>query len=74
MVTWIMGRDQYGNTHHDLGAHPRQELARRLGYSAKSAKKQYTDKKSGEVVHTGYVFGKTWITLYRVEPWEQPGP
>ena len=64
-----MAIDQYGQTYHGL-KHPRQDLLERLGYS--SARKMYQDKKDGSTVHVGYVIGGLWLTLYRVEPVENP--
>lgn len=34
--------------------------------------KMYQDKRDGSVVHVGYVIGGHWLTLYRVEPVENP--
>jgi hypothetical protein len=62
-----MAVDQYGQTEHGL-EYPRRDLLERTGYS--HAEKMYQDKKSGEVVHTGYVIGDRWFTLYNVEPFE----
>jgi hypothetical protein len=67
-MTGIMGIDQYGEIYHDLGKHPRKELLRRLGYQ--SAARMYRDKKDGSSVVCGYVIGRFWIDLYRVEPLE----
>jgi hypothetical protein len=67
-MTGIMGIDQYGKTYHDLGEHPRQELLRRLGYQ--SATRMYRDKKDGSSVACGYVIGRLWVDLYRIEPLE----
>jgi hypothetical protein len=67
-MRWIMGVDQYGETYHDLGKHPRKELLRRLGYQC--ATRMYRDKKDGSNVACGYVIGRLWISLYRVEPLE----
>jgi hypothetical protein len=64
----IMGVDQYGETYHDLGKHPRKELLKRLGFT--KADKMYRDKKDSSVVHCGYVIGSRWISLYRVDPIE----
>ena len=67
--TWIMGRDQYGRTYHDLGEHPRKTLMERFG--RKRASKMYFDKREGPPKHIGYVVGGHWVTLYKVEPWER---
>ena len=61
-----MGIDQYGQTHHALGAHPRKELMKRLGTS--HVEKMYADTAEG-TKHVGYVIGRLWVTLYKVEPW-----
>lgn len=66
----IMGIDQYGNTFHHLGKHPRKALIDKLGGS--SASKMYADKKDGSSVHVGYIVNTHWVTLYRVEPFEKP--
>lgn len=65
---WTMGRDQYGDTYHDLGKHPRKALLEHFGRS--HAKKMYTDKKDGETRHVGYIIAGRWITLYNISPWE----
>ena len=64
-----MGIDQYGQSYHDLGKHPRQELLNRLGY--KSASKMYIDKKDGSSKHIGYIISNYWITLHKVERMEK---
>ena len=64
-----MGRDQYGQYYHDLGPHPRKSLLELL--CRKSAQKMYVDKKNGPSVHIGYIIAGLWITLYKVEAWEQ---
>ena len=60
-----MATDQYGQTYHDLGPHPRKELMNRLGTS--HAAKMYVDTKSGETRHIGYVIARLWLTLFKVE-------
>ena len=65
-----MAIDQHGTTYHSLGAHPRTELAKRLGCSPRSARKMYCDTEDGQTKHIGYVFGRNWLTLYHVESWE----
>ena len=64
-----MAIDQYGNTFHGL-KHPRKELMERIGCT--HVQKMYQDKRDGSVVHVGYVIGGHWLTLYRVEPVENP--
>ncbi len=70
MTTSTMGIDQYGETFHDLGPHPRSELLKRLG--RKSAAKMYRDKRNGPPVHVGYIVAGRWIDLYDVTPRERP--
>jgi hypothetical protein len=65
----LMGIDQYGQTYHALGQHPRKELLSRIG--RKSARKMYVDKKDGSTAHCGYVIAGLWITLYEVRPFEK---
>ena len=65
-----MGRDQFGETYHDLGKYPRKTLLARLG--RRSARKMYVDCLSEPYTrHVGYVIADRWITLYQVTPWEQ---
>lgn len=68
-MTEIMGIDQYGQTYHALGKHPRKALLEKLGY--KHAQKMYIDKKDGSTKHVGYIIGGLWIDLFTVEPWER---
>lgn len=65
-AVFIMGIDQYGDTWHDLGPHPRKTLLERLGRS--SAAKMYRDTKSG-TKHVGYIIAGRWIRLYRLTEW-----
>jgi hypothetical protein len=65
----FIGRDQYNQTYHNLGAYPRKELLHRLGHT--HADKMYVDKKDGSVVHIGYVIGGLWITLFCIKPFEK---
>lgn len=60
-----MATDQFGNTYHDLGAHPRKELMQRIG--KKSARKMYVDSKTGTAKHIGWVIGKHWLTVLEVK-------
>lgn len=62
-----MGIDQYGQTYHGLGEHPRKELLDRLGRT--NARKMFIDTKSGDSKHVGYVVGGLWIRLYKVNEW-----
>ena len=67
----FMAIDQYGQTYHDLGSHPRKKLIERIGSGHVS--KMYLDKKDGGSVHVGYVIGQHWLTLYEVKPFERSG-
>ena len=68
-MTGHMAIDQWGQTEHDLGPHPRKELLRR--YNRKSSRKVYVDKKNGGTVHIGWIVAGHWFTVYRVERWEK---
>lgn len=66
--TWTMARDQYGQTYHDLGAHPRTTLLKRFGRS--HADKMYVDPaKGGPPKHVGYIIAGHWLTIYTVGEW-----
>lgn len=62
-MTFTMARDQYGQTWHDLGKHPRKELLRRLGRS--HADRMYVDR-AGKTYHVGYIIAGHWLTVYNV--------
>ena len=64
-----MATDNFGNTYHNLGPHPRKELLRRLGM--KKAHKIYVYCKEGKIRHTGWVIGKFWLTVMEVSPISQ---
>ncbi len=64
-----MAIDQYGQTYHDLGPHPRKALLERL--SRERASKMYVDTPKG-TVHIGYIVAGLWLTLYSVERIETP--
>lgn len=64
-----IGIDQYGQTYHNLGQHPRKELQNRL--SVQHVEKMYQDKKDGSTVHCGYILSGLWITLYKIERYEK---
>jgi hypothetical protein len=59
-----MAIDQYGQTFHGLGPHPRKALLERL--SRKHAAKMYVEKKDGSSVHIGWIIGGLWLTVYSV--------
>lgn len=65
----FMAVDQFGQTYHNLGPHPRKELMRRLGTS--HAARMYRDKKDGRTVHIGWVIAGRWLSLYEVTPVEK---
>ena len=69
-MTWTMGRDQYGDSYHNLGKYPRAALLDQL--NRKHADRMFRDKKTGPPKHIGYIVAGRWITLYNVEPWERP--
>lgn len=52
----------------DPDAHPRGQLLRRLGVT--SARKIYSDTKSGTVKHIGYVAAGVWFRIYEVYDWQ----
>lgn len=64
-----MAIDQYGQTHHGLGKHPRKALLERL--ARKSARKMYVDKANGPPVHIGWIIGGLWLTVYKVTRMER---
>lgn len=68
MAKATMGIDQYGATYHDLGAHPRTALMRKLGRSR--AAKMYRDTKDGPR-HVGYIVAGLWIEIFDVAPWRK---
>lgn len=59
-----MAIDQYGNTYHDLGRHPRKALLDIL--NRKRAEKMYIDGANGKPIHTGWVIAGLWLTVYEV--------
>jgi hypothetical protein len=65
-----MAIDQYGQTFHNLGAHPRKELLKRLGRS--KAAPIYVDTKDGKTLKIGWIIGGLWLTIYKVERMEIP--
>jgi hypothetical protein len=68
-MTNHMAIDQYGQTHHNLGPHPRKALLAKLGRTR--AAKMYVDKKAGGSVHIGWIIGGLWLTVYQVTPMEK---
>ena len=61
--------DQYGQTYHNLGNHPRKTLLEQLGYS--NASKMYVDDKDGNAKHIGYVIGGLWLRIYQLTDWNK---
>ena len=58
-----MGLDQWGNTFHDLGPHPRAELMRRLG--CVHAEVIRVDPGARRV---GWKVGPHWVEVFQVLP------
>ena len=65
-----MAIDQYGQIEHGLNGHPRKELMERL--DRKRAVKMFRDRKDAPPIHTGYIVGGRWFTLYQVRRMENP--
>lgn len=63
-----MAIDQYGQTHHNLGPHPRKTLLERLG--RKHCARMFVDRKDSTPVHIGWIIGGLWLTVYKVERME----
>lgn len=59
-----MAIDQFGETYHSLGAHPRKALMERIG--RRGAALMYIDDKAGKSHHVGWIIGGLWLTVYRV--------
>ena len=63
----FMAVDQYGQTYHIDGGHPRQWL---LNYFCrKRAAKMYCDLENGGTRHTGYIIAGLWLKIYAVYQW-----
>lgn len=69
--TNYMAIDQYGETYHNLGAHPRKGLLDKLG--ATHASKMYRDTANNGTVHVGYIVRGLWLSLYEVKPFARKG-
>ena len=67
MKLGYLGIDQNGQNYY-IKKHPRKELLEQL--CAKGAGKQYTEKKDGSSVHSGYIIRGNWITVYEVHDWD----
>ena len=66
-----MAVDQYGNTFHDLGNHPRKALLAMLCRKASSNIYRDVfnqDTNAMEVKHVGYVIAGYWLELFEVSP------
>ena len=64
-----MAIDQYGQTYHGLGPHPRKEVLRRLG--RKHAERMFVDDKAGRSHHIGYIISGLWLEVYQVRPFRE---
>jgi hypothetical protein len=64
----FMAIDQYGQTYHGL-KHPRKDLCKKL--CRQHVAKMFVDKKDGSSVWIGYIIGRLWLTLYKVERMER---
>ena len=53
--------DQYGNRFY---AHTVKELRKQIGAGGSKVEKMYCDRKDGSTIHTGYVIGGHWLTMY----------
>lgn len=53
--------DQYGNK---FGAKSVRELRRKIGNGGSRVSKMFVDRK-GQTLHTGYVVGRHWLTMYK---------
>lgn len=65
-----MAIDQYGQTIHDLGEHPRKALLEKLG--RKHAARMYRDQQDGQTYHVGWIVAGRWFSVYAVEPMRNP--
>jgi hypothetical protein len=66
-----MAIDQYGNTEHNLGGHPRKELMDRC--DRKHANRMYIDSKTRGTLHIGWIVAGRWFTVYEVNRMERRG-
>ena len=53
--------DQYGNR---FFAHTVKELRKQIGMGGSKVGKMYRDRKDGSTIHTGYIIGGHWLTMY----------
>ena len=53
--------DQYGNRFY---AHTVKDLRKQIGMGGSKVEKMYRDRGDGSVIHTGYVIGGHWLTMY----------
>ena len=53
--------DQYGNK---FFAHTVKDLRKQIGMGGSKVEKMYCDRKDGSVIHTGYVIGGHWLSMY----------
>lgn len=64
----LMARDNYGQTYHNIGPHPRKWLLDHFG--RKSARRVYIDRRDGTARHVGYVIAGRWFHIYKVSAWK----
>ena len=65
-----MAIDQYGQTFHSLGPHPRKALMKQL--DCKHVAKMYNSDKDGDY-HAGWIIGGRWLTVCEVIPMKNRG-
>lgn len=65
MPAQYMAVDQWGNTYHGL-TKPRRDLIRKIG--VQHCTRMYVDGTDGKTYHVGWVVGRHWCRVYRVEP------
>lgn len=53
--------DQYGNR---FFARTVKELRKQIGMGGSKVEKMYVDRKDGSTIHTGYVIGGHWLSMY----------
>ena len=53
--------DQYGNR---FFAHTVNDLRKQIGMGGSKVEKMYCDREDGSVIHTGYIIGKHWLSMY----------
>jgi len=61
--------DQYGQTYHSLGCHPRKALLQIFGLT--KCNKMYIDTKDGKPRHIGYIMAGLWLSIYTIKRWDK---